>query len=125
MIVQRINEWARSHPSDMAFISDGRVLTYAAFARSIERTRAFLERKNLPSGKTAIILETPRIEVWLCVLALRAVGLNTLCISSIKQIDTLKLKDIACCVVAKADAWFQSHSLRDLPVLTVPEATFS
>jgi acyl-coenzyme A synthetase/AMP-(fatty) acid ligase len=125
MIVTRINEWARSHPSDIAFISDGRALTYGAFARSIERTRIFLEGNNLPLGKTAIILETPRIEVWLCVMACRAVGLNTLCISSIKQIETLKQKDIACYVVAEADAWFQGHSLRDLPVLTVPEATFS
>jgi acyl-coenzyme A synthetase/AMP-(fatty) acid ligase len=125
MIIKRINEWARTHPSDMAFISNGRALTYAAFARSIERARAFFETKNLPLGKTAIILQTPRIEVWLCVMALRALGLNTFCIGSIKQIETFKERDIACFVVAEADAWFHSHSLRDLPVLTVPEAIFS
>src|SRR5262249_44633458 len=28
-------------------------------------------------------------------------------------------------VVAAADAWFQSHRLRDLPVVTVPEETLS
>jgi acyl-coenzyme A synthetase/AMP-(fatty) acid ligase len=101
-----------------------RASTYADFARSIERTRIFFETKNLPLGKTAIILQTPRLQVWLCVLALRALGLNTLCIRSIKEIETLKQKDITCCVVAEADAWWESHSLRDLPVLT-PEAIFS
>ncbi len=125
MMIKRINEWARSHPSDIAFISDGRELTYAAFARSIERTRAFFETKNLSLGKTAIILETPRLQVWLCVLALRALGLNTLCLGLIKQMETLKQKDIACYVVAEADAWFESNSLRDLPVLSVPETILS
>src|SRR6266446_2296578 len=51
MIVKRINDWARSHPSDIAVISDGRALTYAAFARSIQRTRTFFGTKNLPLGK--------------------------------------------------------------------------
>lgn len=126
MIVKRINDRARSHPSDVAVICNGRELTYAAFARSIERTRTFLARSNLPLEKTAIVLQTPGIQTWLCVLALRALGLNTLCIQSPEQIASLKQKDVACLVVAEADSVkLGNHLAQAIQVLTVPEAIFS
>ena len=126
MIVKRINEWARSQPSNIAIISNGRVLTYAAFARSIERARIFFERATLPQGWTAIILETPGAQIWPCVMALRALGLNTLCIDSPEQIKTVIQKDVACVVVPEVDtAILRSNAFQGLQVLILPETTFS
>jgi non-ribosomal peptide synthetase component E (peptide arylation enzyme) len=78
MIADKIYEWARVQPEKIAVIHNDMPLSYAAFARSIETTRFFLEQQDLPAGRTAIVLVQSLIDAWVNVLALRALGLNTI-----------------------------------------------
>ncbi|MEN6541262.1 class I adenylate-forming enzyme family protein [Parvibaculum sp.] len=103
MIADKIYEWARVQPEKTAVIHNDAPFSYAAFARSIETTRLFLEGQDLPAGRTAIVLVQSLIDAWVNVLALRALGLNTICVSSLAVASILNVKDIACVVITQAE----------------------
>jgi acyl-CoA synthetase (AMP-forming)/AMP-acid ligase II len=128
MITNRIYEWAHSQPRKTAFINDGKIYDYAAFARAIEAARNFFERQELPLGKTAIILAESPGSAWILVMALRALGLDTIMVQSLAQADDLKLRNVACIVVSQN----RQEALRlhgDLKMgaklIVVPTAIFS
>lgn len=101
MISSRIYEWARSQPNKIALVHNGTALTYAVFARGIEATRVFLEGKNLPAGKTAIVLIDQLLDAWLAVMALRALGLDTVCVESMAVAADLRIGNVGCVVTTQ------------------------
>jgi non-ribosomal peptide synthetase component E (peptide arylation enzyme) len=103
MIVQRIYEWAHVEPNKTAIISNDTVISYAAFARAIEAARQFFVQQNLPSGRTAIVPVQNHAAAWIIVLALRALGLNTICVRSISAAEELDVRDVACVVGAQVE----------------------
>src|ERR1700742_1938258 len=101
-MTNRIYEWARSEPARTAVIFGDAPVSYAVFSCVIEASRKFLERQALPVGRTAIVLCDSLLETWVLIIALRAVGLNTISVSSIAQAVELKIKDVACVVVSQS-----------------------
>ena len=110
-------------PKKPALIYNDAVLDYAYFARSIEMARKFFEKYNLPQDATAIILVKNLFEAWRLSIALRALGLNTIAVSSIAQAKALQIREVAYIVVTDLGNRFHKlseHVLAGIKVIVVP-----
>src|SRR5262245_23729739 len=110
MVVDRIYQWARSHPTKTAIVCDDVAINYAAFSRAIDAARRFLKPHALPVGRAAIVLFNSPLDGWVLLLALRSLGLNTICVRTIEVAEQLKLRDVAFVVVTQSE--LNSHKLR-------------
>lgn len=128
MITTRIYEWARSQPTKPAVISEGGTLRYADFARAIESARSYFEQQGFPVGHTVIVHAATLVDAWVFVMALRAIGLTTVCVHSVDHAEELKLGNVAAIVLSEHKAKapkFDRTSLADVKVIMVPSAIFS
>src|SRR5262249_55381063 len=128
MLIERIYEWARSQPTKTAVICDDVPLNYAAFLRAIDAARRFLEPQALPTGRTAIVLVNSPPDAWVLLLALRSLGVNTICLNYIDDALRLKLRNIAFVVVTDREAplhKLEAKTLAGINVLTIPTAIYA
>lgn len=128
MITTRIYDWARRQSTKPAIVANELALNYAEFACAIEAVRSFLERQNLPVNRSVVILPGNLLEAWVLVLALRALGLNTICVQSVEQANTLNLKNIAAVVLSEfkgREPKLDGSSLAGIDVTVVPHAIVS
>src|SRR5262245_17811893 len=128
MLLERIYEWAHSHPTKTAIVCDDVVISYASFSRAIDAARRFLEPHALPAGRTAIVLVNSPLDAWILLLALRSLGLNTICVYSIDQALELKLRNVAFVVVTQREATahkLEAKTLAGINVLTIPTAIYA
>jgi len=96
MILDRIFEWARIQPLSVAVIHDGLSIDYITFVRTIGAYRRFLEPYDLAADTTAVVLVKDLADAWPLVLALRSLGLTTICPQSLAQVQKLGLKNVSC-----------------------------
>jgi hypothetical protein len=82
---------------------------HASFFRAIEASRKIFEQHQLPVGRTAIVLAKNTLEAWIFILALRAIGLNTIAVPTVAQAAYYKIKDLACIVVIQSE--LSDHNL--------------
>ena len=126
MITNRIYDWARSQPTNPAVIFNDVTLSYAAFANAIESARGFFGRQGLQLHQTAIVLSESLLDAWVFVMALRALGLNTVYVQSVDRVDALRLNNLGCVVVPEVEARkFTGASLEALNTILVPSALFT
>jgi acyl-coenzyme A synthetase/AMP-(fatty) acid ligase len=96
MVIDRIYQWARSQPKKTAIINDDISIDYASFSCAIDAARRFLEPHALTAaGRTAIVFANSLSDAWVLLLALRSLGLNTIYLQSIEDVEKLKLRDVA------------------------------
>jgi acyl-coenzyme A synthetase/AMP-(fatty) acid ligase len=128
MLTDVIGKWARRQPAKPALIHNDVAMDYASFARAIEVVRRSLALEHLPVGRTAMVRMDDLRCAWIVVLALRALGLNTICVQSYAQAKAMCLRDAACFVVAQ---WEQTAADSDDPahdgvrLVAVPAATLA
>src|SRR5215475_3936638 len=108
MLLERIYDWARSQPKKTAIIYNDVPINYASFPRTIDAARRFLEPHALSAGRTAIVLFNSPLDGWILLLALRSLGLNTICIRTIEIAEQLKPRDVAFVVVTQSE--LNSHT---------------
>ena len=128
MLLERIYEWARSQPTKTAVVLGDVAINYASFSRAIDAARRFLEPHALPPGRTAIVLVHSRPEAWILLLALRSLGLNTICIDAIEQAELPNLRNVAFVVVTQSELnshRLEAKTLAGINVLTVPRAIYA
>jgi len=128
MLLERIYEWARFHPTKTAIICNDVAINYASFSRSIDAARRFLEPHALPAGRTAIVLGHSSADAWVILLALRSLGLNTICVYDIDAALWLKLRNVAFAVVTQPGATshkLEPKTLAGINVLTIPTAIYA
>src|SRR5262245_59096552 len=128
MLLERIYEWARSQPMKPAILINDVPINYAAFSRAIDGVRRFLKPHTLPAGRTAIVLVHSPPDAWIILLALRSLGLNTICVYSIDTALWLKLRNVACVVVNESEATshkLEPKKLAGINVLTIPTAIYA
>jgi len=104
MIVNRIYEWAKCQPDNTAVIWKDVSVSYLSFANAIRATIEFFQGENLSVGRTATVLVHNLLDGWLIIMALRALGLNTISVTSIAAADALKFRDVACIVITQTEA---------------------
>ena len=68
MLLERIYEWAHSHPTKTAIICNDVAVNYASFSRAIDAARRFLEPHALAAGRTAIVLVHSPADAWIILL---------------------------------------------------------
>src|SRR5262249_33776638 len=79
-------------------------------------------------GRTAIVLVHSPPDAWIILLALRSLGLNTICVYSIDTALWLKLRNVACVVVTESEATshkLEPKKLAGINVLTIPTAIYA
>jgi acyl-coenzyme A synthetase/AMP-(fatty) acid ligase len=103
MIVNHIYDWASKQPAKPAIIHNDVPIGYAQFAHAIDAARRFLAGQDLPAGKTAVVLITHRATLWAVILALRSLGMNTICVQSLDQVEALAIKDVGAVVATRDD----------------------
>ncbi|HEY6131423.1 MAG TPA: AMP-binding protein, partial [Halioglobus sp.] len=108
MILQSIYTTAREQPSKLAVIYNGREFSYAGFAGAISSTISFLEAEDLPADHTVVVIIYTLIDCWVTVLALQAMGLNTVCVQSQSMIEALGLEHIG---VVTTSIEYSKHQL--------------
>jgi acyl-coenzyme A synthetase/AMP-(fatty) acid ligase len=125
MIVNRICEWAKSQPEKTAVIWNGVSVSYLSFANAIRATFEFFQGENLAVGRTAIVLVQNLLDAWLIVMALRALGLNTISVTSIAAANALRIRDVACVVVTQTEAALSpglvAKAPSDAKIVVVPQ----
>jgi acyl-coenzyme A synthetase/AMP-(fatty) acid ligase len=89
-----IYAWACEHPSKPAVIHNGTTISYSAFANAIGATFDYLDVQDLPEGHNVVVIIHNLLDCWVAVLALQAIGLNTICIRTTELIETLGLKNV-------------------------------
>ena len=103
MIVERIYEWAKSQPHRPALIWNDISLSYLSFSNAIQLTCDPFRREKLPAGSDALVLVQGLADAWIIVMALRALGLNTICIRSNEKPESLAISSVACVVTTETE----------------------
>jgi acyl-coenzyme A synthetase/AMP-(fatty) acid ligase len=128
MIVDCIYEWATQQPNATAVIWNDVSLSYRSFSNAIRSACDFLQRENLPIGRTAVVLASGLLDAWIIVMALRALGLNTISVRSIAAAQSLRVSDVACIIVIQTEA--AAHNLTaqatgGVKVVTFPPSIYA
>jgi acyl-CoA synthetase (AMP-forming)/AMP-acid ligase II len=100
MIVRRIYEWAHATPDKTAIVYCGIPFNYRGFALRIEHARQSFRQRPLRPGSAAAILADNLFDGWILALALRSLGMMTVAIRSLDEVDGLELEDLGCLVIA-------------------------
>ena len=103
MIIDRIYERARSHPTKPALIHNDVIIDYATFVKGIETFRKILQRKELPPGTIAVVLVSHLADAWAITLALRALGLTTIQLRLLAHTKELGIKNVSCVVTTERE----------------------
>ncbi len=104
MIIERIYQRALSQPDRPALIWNDISLNYLSFWNAIRLTCDFFQQQNLPVGGNAIVLVQSLSDAWIIVMALRTLGLNTICIRSNEHAQSLRTRDAACVITTQTEA---------------------
>jgi len=126
MIAQKIFSHAQQKPEKPALIEDGTVTSYGLFARMINAARASLSRQNLPKGQSAIVLGTSFRDQWTIVLALRAMGIDTVSVGGLKMARDLALRNVSAVIAPAQEVQHLDPNLaRLVRVIPVPNDVFA
>ncbi len=118
MTLQRIYDWARTQPGKPALIFNDMAVSYADFARLIERTAAMLSAHGLPRGGTAAVLIDNLADGWVMLMALRRLGLTTISAIAYDRLASLRVPDLSAIVTTSAEA--PRHAIPDTLFPGVP-----
>jgi len=124
-----INHWAKAKPNKVAMVCNGAQVTYLQLASFVEATRAFMEPRVTPSpGETAVICAPWQSDAWTMMIAARALGYNTICLSKVDGVVIRALPRVGLIIVGEQDSAAISalkNSEHAERMLVVPDSTFS
>ena len=103
MNLNRLYEWARLRPAKIALVHNGIAVDYLTFARAAEANRVFFEGKNIPAKGPAVVAVGNVADSWFIVLALQALGFDTICAPTPEAVRSLNIKTMSCLVVTEAE----------------------
>ena len=127
MSFQTICAAAHEHPAKPAIVYNGTAISYAAFAHTIGATIRHLEIHEFAAGDTVVVVIHNLRDCWVVVLALQSLGLNTVCVSSVAVLETLRLTNISGIVTTEIEV--PKHQLEPDTrtgnrVITIPNPGF-
>ena len=109
MSYKTIYAGACEHPSKPAVIHNGTTISYSAFSNAIGATFDYLDTQDLPEGHNVVVIIHNLLDCWVAVLALQALGLNTVCVGSTGIIEMLGIKKVASVVTTEQE--YPTHQL--------------
>jgi acyl-CoA synthetase (AMP-forming)/AMP-acid ligase II len=99
-VIDNIFDQARAAPDRTAVVYNGQTVSYADFAARIGAAIRHFRDHGLQAGGFAVVSIFRLIDEWVVVLALQGLGLTTVSVRSLDEVDRLDLSDIRCIVVA-------------------------
>ena len=93
-VLQQIRKTAASEPDKLAYVLNGRAITYAAFWRMIDGTRRTLQPLLPDRGIVVLSVDSP-LEAWILNLALRGMGLDAAVTRDAGQVALFADLDVA------------------------------
>ncbi|MGV0960892.1 MAG: AMP-binding protein [Limnohabitans sp.] len=99
MTIDRIYQYAKTQPEQLAIISDGQPVDYFRFAQGIECLRRAWEKHGLPHGSVAVVVSDNRLLGWSATLALQSLGLVTVGADVVISLLNLGLQRVSCTVM--------------------------
>lgn len=103
VVIDKIFEQARAAPEKIALYYGLRPVSYGAFAAWIAHVRDALKSQSLPAGSVAVLDTGSLLDAWVFGLALRSLGLTTIAVRSLEQLDKLAVRNIGCIVTTARD----------------------
>lgn len=122
-----IHEGAFTHPDKPAIIYNDLPISYVAFCAAIESAAAELDALALTPGQTVAIVIDQLADCWVALLALQALGIDTVSVGSPRVFKALDIETLAAVVTTAADhegldaAYFEGPQ----PVIVLSKADYS
>jgi len=125
---QNIYDRARTHPSKTAIIYNGNVISYAALEQAISGTIDYLKMQGLTEGQTVVVRISILADCWVAVLALQALGLNTVCVNSLTGIKSLSLRNVEGILTSDIEAGIdplEPYEGTEGKIMSIPHPNYS
>jgi acyl-coenzyme A synthetase/AMP-(fatty) acid ligase len=103
-VVDSLFAHARGTPDKAALIHNGRAVSYLEFAARIAEMRRLLEAADIRRDRVAVLCIGVLPDVWIIGLALRSLGVTTVCGRSTSDIDRLGLGQVTV-ISTVAESW--------------------
>ncbi|TDP74464.1 class I adenylate-forming enzyme family protein [Roseateles toxinivorans] len=109
MLTEKIFAQARATPDKPAFIHNGAACNYAEFAQRLVQAGAYLSQ-HVPTTDhpavpgVAVLCVEHLAQAWVLGIALRRLGLTTVSVASVQEIDGLGLDNVRCLVSWAAES---------------------
>ncbi len=125
-MLDRIAHWAQHDPDRMALVDPDNSLSYRQFHAAACALMRHLGQKNFRKAGIAVIKGDSIFDDWLLTIALRALGLETMCPASLADVRAMSMFKISAIVLGTETA----ASLRvppeyfAVPKIVVPKSAF-
>ena len=103
MSLNVIASWASKTPNGVAIIYNGQSVSYSAFTSAILGVLVELDKEGLPNEGTVAVLVDNLRDCWVITLAIRALGLDTVCINSSRLLEDIGLPDVHAVITSISD----------------------
>lgn len=128
MSFSTIYTWACEHPLKPAVIHNGDPISYSALSEAIAATADHLAVHDLPETHTVVVIIKNIPHCWVTILALQALGLNTICVRSTELLEVLQITNVAAIVSTESEC----HTHQITPdsnvgsrVIAVPDPSYT
>lgn len=101
MLIQKLEAHSKQTPSKTALVYNGIPISYLKFHLTIIRIINDWKTYSLPSNTVAVVYVKNIIDTWTATIALQSLGLITICITKLADIDELKISNISCIVICQ------------------------
>jgi acyl-CoA synthetase (AMP-forming)/AMP-acid ligase II len=108
MIAQLIFQWAEQTPERTAVIYNGKAYSYRSFARAIALARGYFASRGYLGPGYAVLAVSIAMNFWILSLALRSLGLTTVCVKSpaiLRQLAGRGLTNVRCVITTTGEIW--------------------
>ncbi len=101
-------------------------LSYQLLVQHVEARRHWLADVGVQPGRSVVVWISNKVQAWLMLLALRAIGVSTICISQVQQIKALELEGYDHLLILEQEKKQNYPAaaqtlIRTLPVLVAPQ----
>lgn len=103
MSLNVIASWASKTPSGVAIIYNGQSVSYSAFTKAILGVLVELDKAELPNKGTVAVLVYNLRDCWVITLAIRALGLDTVCVNSSRLLEEIGIPDVHAVITSISD----------------------
>jgi acyl-coenzyme A synthetase/AMP-(fatty) acid ligase len=86
MTLDKIFEYARTHPERVAIYANDQAITYRDFAQRVVKARAILETQDIPGDKVTFICINHTVAAWTVRLALASLGHLTAAVGFLSEL---------------------------------------
>jgi acyl-CoA synthetase (AMP-forming)/AMP-acid ligase II len=105
MIAHAVFEWAGSQPEKTAVDYNGETWSYLAFSQAIARARGHFHALGLEGGGVVVVAAGRLRDWWVAALALRSLGLTTICVEFATEIEQLHIRGLRAVAASEGEDW--------------------